>query len=201
MEQTDSKKILLSVLGVAILLVAVAGISYAVFLFTATSNKENVVNTGTISMSYTEGISNIMTITNAMPTLDEVGMKQREYFDFQISSNIAGVTNVNYQVLARNVTTGSNSLDPKYIKMYLEKQEGTQYRSVLTPTTFSSLRGVNGEGNQVRLLYSGKFSNDSEKQTTKTDNFILRMWLASNYPSDEIARNFKVKVDVKAAME
>lgn len=201
MEQTDSKKILLSVLGVAILLVAVAGISYAVFLFTATSKQENVVNTGTISMSYTEGVTNIMTITNAMPTLDEVGMKQREYFDFQISSKIAGVTNVNYQVLARNVTTGSNPLDPKYIKLYLEKQEGTQYRSVLAPTPFASLSGVNGEDTKVRLLYSGRFSNDSEKQTTKTDNFILRMWLASNYPSDEVARNFKVKVDVKAAME
>ena len=66
------KQILLSVLGVAILIVAVVGISYAAFTFAETGSKDNTINTGTISMTYTEGTNGI-TIYNAMPTADETG--------------------------------------------------------------------------------------------------------------------------------
>ena len=51
MEESGSKKVLLSVLGVAILVVAVVGISFAAFSFTNTSD-ENSIQTGTITMSY-----------------------------------------------------------------------------------------------------------------------------------------------------
>ena len=43
MENTDSKNILLSVIGVAILFVAVVGITYAIFVFTGNGNKKNTI--------------------------------------------------------------------------------------------------------------------------------------------------------------
>ena len=92
MEQSESRNILLSVLGIAILLLAVVGVTYAVFTFTSESNRENYISTGSISMNYIEGITNVMTITNAIPISDEVGMKQEDYFDFQIYAKIAGKT-------------------------------------------------------------------------------------------------------------
>jgi len=54
MEENNSRKVLLSVLGVAILLVAVVGISFAAYTFTDQSDEANTINTGTITMSYTE---------------------------------------------------------------------------------------------------------------------------------------------------
>ena len=70
MEQSESRNILLSVLGIAILLLAVVGVTYAVFTFTSESNRENHISTGSISMNYIEGITNVMTITNAIPIIN-----------------------------------------------------------------------------------------------------------------------------------
>ena len=55
----SSKQILLSVLGVAILVVAVVGVSFAAFTFTGTGTKENRITTGTISMTYSEADSDV----------------------------------------------------------------------------------------------------------------------------------------------
>lgn len=202
MEQTDSKKMLLSVLGIAILVVAVVGISYAVFIFTFDSEKENIVNTGTISMSYTEGVSNVMAITNAMPTKDEIGMKQKEYFDFKISSEIMGSTKINYKIIARNITGESKKepLDGKYVRLYLEKKEGSQYQQVLSPTSFSSLDIYNHNINERVLYHTGEFLNTTSQRENQSHSFVLRMWLGSDYASDEVARTFKIKVDVQAGM-
>lgn len=202
MEQTDSKKMLLSVLGIAILVVAVVGISYAVFTYTFHSKKENVVNTGTISMSYTEGVSNVMAITNAMPTPDEVGMKQMEYFDFKISSEIMGSTQINYKIIARNITGSSKKepLDGKYVRLYLERKQGSQYQPVLTPTNFNSLDVYKDDLNERILYHTGKFINTTSQKKNQSHSFVLRMWLSSDYASDEVARTFKIRVDVQADM-
>ncbi len=202
MEQTDSKKMLLSVLGIAILVVAVVGISYAVFTFTFRSNKENVVNTGTISMSYTEGTNNVITITNAMPTTDEVGMRQKEYFDFNVSSEIMGSTQINYKIIARNITSDSKEqpLDGKYVRLYLEKKKGNQYQQELAPTSFSSLDMHKGNPNERILYHNGNFVNTTAQKKNQSHEFILRMWLGSDYQSDEVERTFKIRVDVQADM-
>lgn len=208
MEQTDSKKILLSVLGISILIVAVIGISYAVYIFTSNSKTENVINTGTISMSFTEGITNVMTISNAMPTLDEVGKKQNEYFDFNVSAKIAGITNIKYQIVVKNLTSEKengqfkipqiNQLNGNQVKLYLEKKSGSQYESVLIPTIFDQLNSVNDNQEDTKLLYSGTFSNNTTKLNEKTDEFKLRMWLNSNAIIDEVSRTFKIRVDINA---
>ena len=48
MENSDSKEILLSIFGIALLVLAVAGISYAVFTFSEVGKRENVISTGGI---------------------------------------------------------------------------------------------------------------------------------------------------------
>ena len=55
MEENNSKKVLLSVLGVAILVVAVVGVSFAAFSFANTSDKANQIQVGTITMSFKIG--------------------------------------------------------------------------------------------------------------------------------------------------
>ncbi len=211
MEQADSRRIVLSVLAIALLLVAIVGISYAVFVFTSNSKKENVINTGAISMSYVEGITNVISIKNALPTIDDVGKQQQEYFDFQLSAKISGNAKINYQVIAKNITNEfenglpkipvQRQLNANQIKIYLEKEDGSQYETVLKPTIFSTLPNFLEEDDTNKVLYTGSFYNDGIDTKQQTDKFILRMWLDSNAEIDEISRTFKVKVDVKAIME
>ena len=211
MEQADSRRIVLSVLAIALLLVAIVGISYAVFVFTSNSKKENVINTGAISMSYVEGITNVISIKNALPTIDDVGKQQQEYFDFQLSAKISGNAKINYQVIAKNITNEfenglpkipvQRQLNANQIKIYLEKEDGSQYETVLKPTIFSTLPNFLEEDDTNKVLYTGSFYNDGIDTQQQTDKFILRMWLDSNAEIDEISRTFKIKVDVKAIME
>ena len=72
MENSLSRQILLSILGLAILVVAVVGVSYAIFSTTLSGSKINTLSSGTINMSYVE-VSNGISIINAMPMSDTDG--------------------------------------------------------------------------------------------------------------------------------
>ena len=87
MQNTDSRNILLSIIGIAILFVAVIGISYAIFMFTGKGMKKNTISTGNISMTYTES-DNVIAIDNAVPMSDSAGKLQKEYFDFVFNLSI-----------------------------------------------------------------------------------------------------------------
>ena len=68
MEQSNqSKKVLLSVIGVAILVVAVVGVSFAFFNYTRTSTNNQSIQTGQISFSSTQ--HGDISITNFFPTV------------------------------------------------------------------------------------------------------------------------------------
>ena len=71
MEEDNSRKVFLSVLGVAILLVAVVGVSFALYS-TSSTGKDNSISTGTITMSYTEPTNGIL-LENALPISDAAG--------------------------------------------------------------------------------------------------------------------------------
>ena len=54
MNNNSSKQILLSVIGVAILVIAVVGVSFAFFSYSKTGETNNVITTGSISFAYNE---------------------------------------------------------------------------------------------------------------------------------------------------
>lgn len=213
MEKQETKNVLISVLGVAILIVAVVGISYAAFTFSQNGNSDNTVTTGTISMSYTESDTNVISIDNAMPTSDNAGKELTDKFDFSVSSTISGAATVNYEVRARNVEltdeekTGESpkvALDPSDVKLYLEKENSSNYEEVLAPKLFTidsttSLTNPVVDTNTM-LLYTGSFTNDSDTSNTYTENFRLRMWLKNDAVISTSAKTFKIKVDVFASV-
>lgn len=71
MLKSESKQIILSILGIAILIIAFVGISYAAF-HTVLSSEENAISTGTISLQLSDN-SDSVSIVNAMPISDEAG--------------------------------------------------------------------------------------------------------------------------------
>lgn len=202
MIRDDSKQVLLSVFGVALLIVAIVGISYAIFVFSAKSRVDNTVRSGGITFEYLEGDS-VIDINDALPVSDEVGVKQTKSFDFQVSSAIRGNTTVFYEVRAKSLTV-DNKIDNQYVKIYLEKKDGDDFSMVLFPTTFkenpnTSLTNISVDTNTM-LLYSGRFSGKKATTTNYSDEFRLKMWLSDKYLIDDVSRSFKIKVLVYASM-
>lgn len=208
MKNNTSKHIILSVLAVAILVVSVVGISYAIFTSTLEGTAENTLNTGTINMSYTEE-SNGISITNAMPLTDEAGKAltgENNVFDFTVSSAISGVTEVNYEVVAEKVTGDSDVLADSDVRLYLEREVSSSYEPAgvtATPAAFNGLTVASTIGSPIgsMVLYSGSFDNTEVAENTYSEKFRLRMWLAEGATIDATSRNFQVKVNVYAKVD
>lgn len=191
MRENDSKELLLSVFGVALVIIAIIGVTYAVFSYTSNSETENVIKTGAIDMSYVESTTNVISIDNAMPMSDSVGVMQEDYFDFTLSSTITGVATINYDIRAVQIPT-ENDIEANKIKIYLEQEDGGRYIQILSPTTFDNSMGTG------MLICHDSFENKENKQTKFNRNYRLRMWISEDAGTIEEVKIFKLKVNVYA---
>lgn len=203
MNNSVSRQILLSILGLAILIVAVVGVSYAVFTTSIDGSKINVINTGTISLSFVESTNGI-SISNAMPISDEEGkilVGDNNVFDFVVSSSIVGSTSVNYEIVAEKVTVDGVELDNNDVKIYLEKLVNGEY--VSTPITeipkgfiSNGVASELGSSADEMTLYYGSFDNLDDFKKDFTDNYRLRMWVSEDAVIDEVSRTFQIRINV-----
>ncbi len=190
----SSKQILLSVLGVAILVVAVVGISFAAFSYSRAGENPNTITTGTITMNYSEDTNGIK-LENALPMTDPAGKvlaDENQYFDFTVSSTMSGTATINYAVTA--VKTGDSTLPDTGVKVYLTKRSDNTSSMTETavssyPTKVSALDKVDatvkantGAIEGEYLLDQGTFTANNES-TAKTQSvyYRLRMWVADDY--------------------
>ena len=196
--EDNSKQVLLSVLGVAILVVAVVGVSFAAFSFSKTGQVTNTITTGTISMSYNEP-QNGITLTNALPMNDETGKAlegENNTFDFTVTAAISGSgdTTINYAITA--VTTPGTSLTDDYVKVYLTDMNSSDSQ-ILAPTVVSSLGKTSsdesGAPDGQYILESGTFD------ATTTNSYRLRMWVADNFSVGQSSETYTLKVNVYGA--
>ena len=201
MKDNNSNQVLLSVLGVAILVVAVVGVSFAAFTFSQTGEVVNRITTGTISMSYSEP-ENGITLTNAMPMNDATGMaleNTNEYFDFSVSATIngSGSTTINYAITA--VTEPGSTLTDDYVKVYLTNMASDADTQILAPTVVSSLpttsSDASGAPDDQYILEDGTFT------TNSTNEYRLRMWVADNYAVTGSSETYTLRVNVYGRAE
>lgn len=200
-----SRQILLSILGLAILVVAVVGVSYAVLVNDFDVSKINVINTENISLSYVES-SNGISISNAMPISDFEGKSlvgESNVFDFEISSSIVGSATVSYEIVAEKVQVDGVELDNNNIKIYLEKLVNGQY--LATPITEipkgfirNGIPSELGSSSDEMTLHYGSFQNLDDQKKVFTDNYRLRMWISENTVIDDVSRTFQIKINVYA---
>ena len=198
--EDNSKQVLLSVLGVAILVVAVVGVSFAAFSFSKTGQVTNTITTGTISMSYSEP-ENGITLTEALPMDDETGKTlqgENNTFDFTVTATIkgSGKTTINYAITA--VTTPASNLNDDYVKVYLTDMDSSDSQ-ILAPTVVSSLRKTtsddSGAPDGQYILESGTFD------ATTTNSYRLRMWVADNFSVGQSSETYTLKVNVYGAAD
>ena len=188
------------IMGLMLLLViALIGVSYAAFRFMGVGQRENTITTGSITMSYTES-SNTISLSGALPTTDETGMKRLnpgEYFDFTVSSKISGNVNINYEITAKDVTDGgARKIDGSNIKLYLTRltSDGTE-EQVMSPETYneeSSANNFTGRPAGEMSLYTSSMS------SSESNTYRLRMYVDEDYnpQGDGGDLQFSVQVNV-----
>ena len=198
MKENNSKQVLLSVLGVAILVVAVVGVSFAAFSYSKTGEKVNTITTGTITMSYSE-TTNGINLTNALPMSDGVGKAlsdENQYFDFTVSANITGTTTINYAITASK--EAESTLPDTAVKVYLTDMDGTADTQILAPTKVSGLTPTTGSEPSGTpsgqfILHTGTFG------ATSSHDYRLRMWVADDYQVTGASATYKLRVNVYGA--
>ena len=195
-EKKDVRQILLSSLAILILIIAVIGISYAVWSQTFKGQKENTITTGKISFSYTESETNNIKIENALPISDDQGKKlngNTEVFDFTVSND--STVNVKYDVI---VTPYKNDMDDKYIKVYLTDQNDVALKPYDSEVpTYNTLNDDKEEKNS-KILYSSELTN-----VKKNEKLRLRVWVSDKFDNKNTPTQsyiFAFKVNVRARM-
>ncbi len=196
-----SKQVLLSVLGVAILIVAVVGISFAAFTYTQAGERENTISTGTVTMAYNEP-DNGITIENAIPMPEGQGKVltgENNLFDFTVTATIKGKTAIDYEVVAVKQTV-ENPIPDEDIRLYLEaKTDQNDYTEVSGPKPFTADEPEKYEAEgETMQLDSGTFSNKDGSDETKnfSKSYRLRMWVDSAYNLTGTSQTYKVTVNV-----
>ena len=151
-ERNNSKQVLLSVIGIAVLVIAVIGVSFAFFSYVRTGSSNNLITTGQIYMNFEE--ENAINITNQFPMLDSEALtailKGRDangdeitsevaYLNFTVTGYYSASTGgIDYQVYALAGDPGTaphnNRFANSEISVFLTRAESSQ-GTTYNPTT------------------------------------------------------------------
>ena len=178
-----------------VMILAIIGVSYAAFSFSQAGNTPNKITTGSITMTYEES-ENTISIGNALPTTDATGttrLKDGEYFDFTVSSEITGEVNINYEISAKEI--GDDTIDGSNIKLYLTELVDGEEQELMTPEVYNEETSEN--------TYTGRPANEmslytSSMNASEEHNYRLRMYVREEYnpQGDGGGLTFTVQVNV-----
>jgi len=156
-------------------------VTYAFINFTLQGTKKQVITAGTLELDLIEDENNI-TLTNALPMYDEVGMIQ-EPFTFRLKNK--GTANVNYTLKLVDITTGTaeNKLQTSDVKYYLTK-DGTGTPALLSTLTDGQVDSGTIAGNQ-------------------TIEYTLRLWIDANVTENSriSGKSLSYRIDVEISQE
>ena len=186
-----------------LLFVMVMGVSYAAYKFSAAGTKENVISTGTISMSYKQ--NSFIDLKNTYPKTDiyAIGTKEdKSSMEFSVSMETSGTTTINYVLALIEIQEGETLKSDK-VKIYLEK-EGKVVNNFKENKgqTIESFKNKYVEG----LIDNYAIYQDILTTSNKTHNYTLTSWIDESYilpiknetnntkQTNEETYKFKVKV-------
>ena len=186
-----------------LLFVMVIGVSYAAYKFSAAGTKENVISTGTISMSYSQ--NSFIDLKNTYPKTDTYAIATKEdksSMEFSVSMETSGTKQINYALAITNIEEGETLKSDK-VKIYLEK-EGKVVNNFETNKgqTIESFKNKYVEG----LIDSYAIYQDILTTSNKTHHYVLTSWIDESYilpiknetttskQTNEETYKFKVKV-------
>ena len=193
------------IMGISFILLIfmVIGVSYAAYKFSATGTKENVISTGTISMSYSQ--NSFIDLKHTYPKTDTYAIATKEdksSMEFSVSMETSGTKQINYVLALTEIQEGA-TLKSSKVKIYLEK-EGKVVNNFETNKgkTIESFKNKYVEG----LIDSYAIYQDILTTSNKTHHYVLTSWIDESYilpiknettttkQTNEETYKFKVKV-------
>ena len=186
-----------------LLFVMIIGVSYAAYKFSASGTKENVISTGTISMSYSQ--NSFIDLKNTYPKTDTYAIATKEdksSMEFSVSMETSGTKQINYVLALTEIQEGA-TLKSSKVKIYLEK-EGKVVNNFETNKgqTIESFKNKYVEG----LIDNYAIYQDILTPSNKTHHYVLTSWIDESYilpiknetttskQTNEETYKFKVKV-------
>ena len=161
-----------------LLFVMVIGVSYAAYKFSAAGTKENVISTGTISMSYSQ--NSFIDLKHTYPKTDTYAIATKEdksSMEFSVSMETSGTKQINYVLALTEIQEGTTLKSDK-VKIYLEK-EGKVVNNFETNKgkTIESFKNKYVEG----LIDSYAIYQDILTTSNKTHHYTLTAWIDESY--------------------
>ena len=193
------------IMGISFILLIfmVIGVSYAAYKFSAAGTKENVISTGTISMSYSQ--NSFIDLKHTYPKTDTYAIATKEdksSMEFSVSMETSGTKQINYALAITNIEEGTTLKSDK-VKIYLEKEGKVVNNFELNKgKTIDSFKNRYIEG----LIDSYAIYQDILTTSNKTHHYILTAWIDESYvlpiknetktskQTNEETYKFKVKV-------
>ena len=204
----DNKKtLMLSVIGVLVLIVVVVGVSYAMYSFTGTGTKENVITTGSISVVVdpTEDpvthealtdqtqikLTNQYAMTNGRGSAITPVEGESALLKFYVAATLNGNTTIKYEVgITKNACTETTDggvtygcLQDSEVNFNLKK--GTEYvkGGAGTGVAFSTIAGAAGNlGEADNGLRIANYLLDADSFTASgLKTYELRAWVNDTY--------------------
>lgn len=191
MNNNSSKQLVLSIVGIAVLAIAVVGVSFAFFTYSRTGTSNNVITTGSINFSFEE--ENSLELVNKFPQEDADG-KNNDKLNFKVFGSISnGGVDIAYDVYAiagdvvytdangnivASSATGAKArqrMVDDHIKVYVTGST-TATGDTLTVASPYDVGGVAGNSANGFKIASGVIKADG---TTHTHNYTLTMWVNS----------------------
>lgn len=190
--ENNSKQAVLSIVGIAILVIAVVGVSFAFFTYTRNGTTNNLIETGSISFTYTEAENGIV-LTNAFPTSDAEGYantNSAEIFTFHVTSNISSTSKaINYTVTA--VDGGTTGVDANHTNRLLDNQVDLYLTAELSKNAANSSVAIDGgydTANSTTGVYGAACGNSTNGfqvahgtvgagETNYDASFTMKMWV------------------------
>ena len=193
------------IMGISFILLIfmVIGVSYAAYKFSAAGTKENVISTGTISMSYSQ--NSFIDLKHTYPKTDTYAIATKEdksSMEFSVSMETSGTKQINYALAITNIEEGATLKSDK-VKIYLEKEGKVVNNFELNKgKTIDSFKNKYIEG----LIDSYAIYQDILTTSNKTHHYTLTAWIDESYilpiknetttskQTNEETYKFKVKV-------
>ena len=170
MNENSSKQAILSIIGIAILVIAVVGVSFAFFTYSKEGTTNNVITTGSITFAYNE--TKQLSITNAFPQTPTEG-KGNDTFTFNVTGTIpssSGAVSYTVNAIAGDAVAEKNRMDDSEINVYVTATGG----GVVTGKYGSENGAVAGDSSTGFQIASGTIAADG---TQYTHNYTMTMWV------------------------
>ena len=132
-----------------------------------------IVNNQETSLRLVEGNKDI--VLDNTPMSDADGKAQTTYYDFTVEGTSNVVMDLKYYIYLSPKKDG-NTVDSKYVKLYLTKVENNNETVVVDVASIDSLEGFLPN----KLISTQTFNFTTNTKTIKTSTYRLRAWLSQN---------------------